>query len=403
MYLGLDEQNRQIFLPAAELVTHGVVLGRTGSGKTGLLTVLMEGAVAEGASVLAIDVKGDLASLAIQPTNAADLAAFPGLDYDKHLKGLREFGLDASHIAFHRENVETTVLIVGRDVGVLPAFDSSTVESVRPNVASVLNIIGIDATSPEGVLVTLLVERAMLEGEAAPVESWPERIGTASGSMNVVGMPLDEFVPPSGRKKLARNIAAFVASNHVSGPPLNVSLLLAAPKAQVTVLSLRDTPEMERPLVVRLIIERVMEVARKIPAQTALVLMLVLDEARGFLPPYPANPASKDAILEVLAKARAQGVGLVLGTQNPMDLDYKALSNVGTWFLGRLRDRDLERDLASEIEDRGLSEKVAMLAPRQFVMLTRDGNGQVLRVRHTLTVQRGPLSEEELQRLRLGR
>ena len=94
---------------------------------------------------------------------------------------------------------------------------------------------------------------------------------------------------------------------------------------------------------VSLLLNQILGWMRGRPGTTSLRAILCMDEVFGYMPPV-AEPPSKRPMLTLLKQARAFGLGLVLATQNPVDLDYKGLSNVGTWFLGRLQtERDKQR------------------------------------------------------------
>ena len=131
-----------------------------------------------------------------------------------------------------------------------------------------------------------------------------------------------------------------------------------------------------------------------------LKLLVCLDEARGYLPPHPYNPPTKEPICTILAQGRAHGIGMLIGTQSPMDLDYKALGNVGTWFVGRLRERDCVRDLAAELSNRGVTpERVSGLQQRRFLLMDKRGKHMELDTRQTFNFLFGPMGPEHIARL----
>ena len=148
---------------------------------------------------------------------------------------------------------------------------------------------------------------------------------------------------------------------------------------------------------------------RRQSGTTSLRAMVYMDEIYGYFPPHPANPPTKRPLLTLLKQARAQGVSIVLATQNPIDLDYKGLGNIGTWMVGRLQtdnDRARLRDgLVGAGVDAG-SVETLLGAARKRVFLLHDVHRSkpcLLASRFAMSYLRGPITREEIAQLMAGR
>jgi len=202
--------------------------------------------------------------------------------------------------------------------------------------------------------------------------------------------------------QIARAIVGFQrrATKWLNGSPLSIESYIGVNKPKVSVFTMRHLDEAERQFFASMLLSAVVDYMFRAPASNKLRLLIVLDEARGYLPPYPLNPPTKKPICTLLAQGRAQGIGMLIGTQNPNDMDYKALTNVGTWFLGKLRPRDCARDLKKELADRDVDQGVLSLIPqRHFLILKKDGTHAVTKIRWAYSFLRGPMSGDELLRL----
>jgi len=422
MYLGHNKKNKEITIPAADLLTHGVILGRTGSGKTGLTVALIEEAAAEGASVIVFDPKGDLTNLALSLASRRDFEDWAEGDAEEaflaHEEGLESFGLGFANVKLWRKFIDVNVYAPGKTAGggkqinVFPGFEvpkehnNSVKQRAARDVTAVLQAVGLGANTfdPAVVYLTEAVRWSWANNVALPITEWPGVLTSPPDYLKSFGgMKLEDFFPKRDRIKLARALIGFQhqADKWLTGDPLDVSWMADfASKTQIAVLSMRHLSEGDRLFFAGLMMNKIVEYMYETQASKALKLMVVLDEARGYLPPYPANPPTKAPICTLLAQGRAQGIGMVIGTQNPMDLDYKALSNVGSWFIGRLRERDCQRDLLSELNDRGIDiEDVTEMPHRRFLFLDKRGDNSLLNVRWCYNHLRGPMSGPELQRL----
>jgi hypothetical protein len=456
-YLGrqVDRETRQradapLLYPSADLVTHGVIVGMTGSGKTGLGIGLIEEAAIDGIPVLAIDPKGDLANLCLTfPTltgedfaprvneDAARLAgqtrdAFAEAQADLWRRGLDEWGQNGDRIARLREAADIVVYTpgstAGRPISVMQSFMAPSAEVmadpdlmgdvVAVAATSVLALAGIDAEplrSREHILLSTLFQHAWSEGRdldlAALIVAVQQPPVTRVGVMDI-----DAFFPPKDRFALAMRLNQILAAPGfaawLQGDPLDVQRLLytAEGKPKVAVLSIAHLDDHERMFFVSLLLNEVVRWMRAQRGTTSLRALVYFDEIFGYLPPV-ANPPSKAPLLKLLKQARAFGIGLTLATQNPVDLDYKALSNCGTWMLGRLQtERDKARVLdglegvaasAGEGFDRaGLDQVLSGLGKRVFLLHNVHARRPTLfETRWTMAYLRGPMGREELRRL----
>lgn len=421
MYLGINDDTRDnIDLPASDLTTHGVILGRTGSGKTGLTVALLEEVANSGASAIVFDPKGDLTNLALSLSDPADFAKWvePGGDAtearEAHAEGLRLSGLSTDSVAHWRNRVDVKIYAPGktygggRSINVFPTFEPPTADSVPPRerasreVGSVLEAIGSsgDPYDPALVFLAEAVMAAWENSRALPVDEWPGVLTEPHDRLlSFGGMDVDEFFPKRKRTALARKLIGFrhQADRWLSGERLDLHAMVERSKPEIAVFTMRHLTEDERHFFTGLMMNKLVDFMFETQSSQNLKLLITLDEARGYLPPYPHNPPTKGPICTILAQGRAMGIGMLIGTQSPMDLDYKALSNVGTWFVGRLRERDCNRDLASELKGRNVEvEEVTEMPQRQFLLLDKRGGHSALKVRWTLNYLRGPLGSNDL-------
>lgn len=438
-------------LPPHHLVTHGVVVGMTGSGKTGLVMVLVEEALRSGVPVLMIDVKGDLPNLLLsfpglspaefEPWVDADAAARDGKTPSavaeglahKWQEGLAGWGLGAADVAALRSSIAPRILTPGTTAGeplhVLSSLEGRSAlwdddeeaarEALSAAVSLLLRLVERDADparSREHVVLSLLAERRQRSGAASGLAELLADL--ARPPVATVGaMPMDEFLPPKERLALAQELNALLASPTFAswrqGAALDVAEWLRPRdgKTPVVVLSVAHLDDSERMLVLGLVLEQLLSYVRGLPGTSDLRALVLFDELYGFLPPHPANPPSKRPLLALLKQARAFGVGLILATQNPMDLDYKALSNAGLWFVGRLqtdadRERVVEGLVGSDsggggLDAGGLGDRLKALPPRTFFVrdVHRSPSTFFLETRWTLSWLRGPMTRREIGRL----
>ncbi|WP_437747800.1 helicase HerA-like domain-containing protein [Sorangium sp. So ce1504] len=448
---------RPFELPAHHLVTHGVVVGMTGSGKTGLVMVLVEEALRSGVPVLMVDVKGDLPNLLFTFPELSAAEFEPWIDPSAAARdgrstadvaeglaarwrdGLASSGLGSGDVAALRARMAPRLLTPGTTAGepvhVLSALETPSPlwdedeeaarEALSASLSLLLRLVGRDpdpARSREHVLLAHLAERRLRARRAAGLEELLADL--ADPPIAAVGaLGVDEFFAPKERQALARELNTLLASPTFAtwrkGAPLDVASWLApqvgsgsgGAKTPAVIVSVAHLDDDERLLVLGLLFDQLLSWVRGLSGTSDLRALVVFDEVFGFLPPHPANPPTKRPLLALLKQARAFGVGVVLATQNPMDLDYKALSNAGAWFVGRLQtDADRERVVeglsgadggAGGVGAAALSATLKALPPRTFFV--RDVHMQppsfLAETRFSLSWLRGPVTRREIGRL----
>jgi hypothetical protein len=437
-----------VLYSSRDLTTHAVCVGMTGSGKTGLCISLLEEAAIDGIPALCIDPKGDLGNLMLTFPNLAPEDFEPWIDpaeadrkgrtVAEHARavatrwreGLADWGQDGARIARLKDTVDVTIYTPGSNAGrplrVLESFappgDGADADAERDqimaSVSGLLTLLGIDpdpVASKEHIFLSSLLSHAWSKGETLELADLVHAI--ANPPFSRVGvMDLESFYPEGERQKLAMRVNGLLASPGfaawLEGDPLNVQRLLwtESGKPRIAILSIAHLSEAERMFFVSTLLSRVVSWMRRQSGTSSLRALLYMDEVFGFLPPV-SEPPSKRAMLTLLKQARAYGVGVVLATQNPVDIDYKALSNCGTWFLGRLQtERDVGRVLdglagaaaaAGESMDTTEVERLlAGLKSRVFLLKNAHDPGHVLfHTRWAMSYLRGPLTRSEIRRL----
>jgi len=433
-----------------DLTTHAVCVGMTGSGKTGLCISLLEEAALDGIPALVIDPKGDIANLLltfpgltaaefqpwIDPAEAARKGSTPDALAAKTAEtwknGLAEWGQDGERIRRFRESADIAIYTPGSDAGlplsILRSFapppegsDAGAVrERISAAVSGLLGLVGIAADplkSREHILVSAIVDDAWGKGHALDLAGLIGAIQKPPfGKVGV--FDVETFYPAKDRLELAMSINNLLASPGfgawLEGEPLDVQRLLFTPegKPRISIVSIAHLTDAERMFVVTLVANELVAWMRRQPGTSALRAIFYMDEIFGYFPPT-AMPPSKLPMLTLMKQARAFGLGVVLATQNPVDLDYKGLGNAGTWFIGRLQtERDRERVIDGLLSaqagagfDRGeLVKLMAGIAPRVFLMRNINDEAPTLfRTRWALSWLRGPLTQPEITRLMAGR
>jgi hypothetical protein len=436
-------------LDPADLLTHGLIVGMTGSGKTGLAIVLLEELLGQGVPVLAIDPKGDLGNLLLlfedldaasfQPWIDAEAARRDGKDVAtaardtaaRWKEGLGEWGLGSDAIGRLKKTHDAVIFTPGSEAGVplnvlqsldAPAvpFDSAE-EDLRDEiggiVAGLLGLLRIDADplqSREAILLSNLIEDGWRAGRGFGLEELIAAV--ADPPFDKLGaLPVETVFPRKDREglMLALNnlLAAPSFASWREGEPLDVDRLLRTPDGmpRLSVVYTAHLRDEERMFVTALLLDKVKTWMRRQGGTSELRALVYMDEVFGYFPPHPRNPPTKRPLLTLLKQARAQGVGVVLATQNPVDLDYKGLANMGTWMVGTLQteqDRDrLDDGLASAgLEKASLD--LLLDATRKRVFLLHDVHRPapcLLHSRWALSYLRGPLTRDEITRLMEGK
>jgi hypothetical protein len=415
---------------------------------------IVEEALRSRVPVLLIDVKGDLANLALT-FDALDGPSFePWVDGDaarrdgksvsevaealaaKWRDGLAAWGLGEDDVRALREQSKLRIITPGTTAGeplnVLSPLDQQSDlwehdeeaarEALSAAISLLLRMVQREADPTRGrehVLLSHLAERRLRGGQSAGLEEL--LIDLREPPLERVGaLSVDEFLPPKERADLAQDLNALIASPTFAtwrqGAPLDVGRWMAIdpddPRTPATIVSVAHLEDEERMLVLSLVLEQALAWVRGLSGTTDLRALILFDEVFGFLPPHPANPPTKRPLLALLKQARAFGVGCVLATQNPIDLDYKALSNAGLWFIGRLQtDADRERVVeglagsdasasGDRLEGPELGDVIKALPPRTFFVrnIHAKGPSQLMETRWTLAWLRGPMTRQEIKR-----
>lgn len=429
-----------------DLTTHAVIIGMTGSGKTGLGISMIEEALIDKIPVIAIDPKGDLGNLALQFPGLSASEFRPWVDpqqaanagsnveaYAEHQAtlwrdGLAQWGEDGARIQRLRDAADVTIYTpgstAGRPLSILQAFSAPPAavredsESFRDRVdataTSVLALLGVEGdpiSSREHILLANLLSASWSEGRDLDLAGLIAAIQTPPFSTIGV-MPLDSVFPPKERLVLAMKLNNLLAAPGfqvwMQGEPLNTANLLYTNtgKPRCAVVSIAHLNDEERMFFVTMLLADILAWIRTQPGTGSLRAILYIDELFGYMPPV-ANPSSKILLLTLLKQARAFGLGVVLSTQNPVDLDYKGLANTGTWFIGRMQ---TERDKSRVMEglegasngaafDRDAMEKtIAGLGKRVFLMHSVHENAPVtFETRWTLSYLAGPMTREQIK------
>lgn len=440
-YLGRDVSTGAPFLyDSKHLTTHAVVIGMTGSGKTGLSIGLLEEAAIDGVPAIVVDPKGDLGNLLLTFPNLApeDFAPWAPHGSDaasearKWREGLAGWQQDGERIARLRAAAEVSIYTPGSRSGqplsILGSLaapkeserdDEILTEKVTQVATSLLGLVGIEAEpgkSREHVLVATILQKAWAAGEDLDLAGLVMRV--QDPPFDRVGvLDLESFFSKKDRFELAVAYNAMLAAPGFdawsAGPPLDVASLLWTKegKPRISILSIAHLDDAQRMFFVSLLLGQMVAWMRSQPGTPSLRAMFFMDEVVGYFPPV-AMPPSKRPLLLLLKQARAFGLGVVLATQNPVDLDYKGLSNAGTWLIGRLQ---TERDKARVLDglegvgssvgakgfDRDSMDRILSgLAKRSFYVHDVHADAPVvIESRWTMSYLRGPLTRDEIKRL----
>ena len=440
-------QDELVLYDSKDLTTHAVIIGMTGSGKTGLGIGMIEEAAIDRIPVIAIDPKGDLGNLLLtfpelrgedfQPWVNPKEAETKGLSVEVYAEaqakswrdGLSAWGQDGARIARLREAADLAVYTPGSSAGlpvsVLRSFQAPSPqlkadldlyrERIQATATSLLALLDISAdplTSPEHILFANILQhywdanRSLdIAGLIAAIQQPPmERIGV---------MDIESFFSAKDRFALAMRLNNLLAAPGfeawMEGEPLDAGRLLynESGKPRVAIMSIAHLSDPERMFFVAMLLNEILSWMRAQPGTSSLRAMLYMDEIFGYMPPT-ANPPSKVLLLTLLKQARAYGLGLVLSTQNPVDLDYKGLANTGTWFIGRLQtERDkarvmegLEGAAGGRFDKQAMEQRLAALGKRVFLMHNVHENAPVVfNTRWTLSYLAGPLTRSQIKAL----
>jgi len=433
-----------------DLVTHGVCVGMTGSGKTGLCISLLEEAAIDNIPAIIIDPKGDMPNLLLTfpqlqtqdflPWVNEDDARKKGISSEDFAKqqselwknGLASWGQSGDRIAQLRQAVDFVVYTPGSNSGVpvsiLKSFSAPPVAIMDDNellsdrivstVTSLLGLLGKEADpirSREHILLSTILDASWKQGRDLDLAALIQQIQTPP--VNKVGvLDLESFYPSKDRFDLAlllNNLLAAPGFNSwLEGEPLDIGQILYTPqgKPRMAIFSIAHLNDVERMFFVSLLLNQILAWTRTQSGTNSLRALVYMDEIFGYFPPV-ANPPSKAPLLTLLKQARAFGVGILLATQNPVDLDYKGLSNTGTWFIGRLQtERDKMRVLeglegvaattGTKFDRQSMEQTLAGLGSRIFLMNNvHDDAPVIFQTRWAMSYLRGPLTRTQIKTL----
>ncbi|MEE8331905.1 MAG: DUF87 domain-containing protein [Acidimicrobiia bacterium] len=433
----------------SDLTTHGVIVGMTGSGKTGLGVIFLEEALRSGVPTLILDPKGDMTNLLLNFPDLLPKDFEPWIDEgvarkegktaaemaqgtaDLWKNGLAGWDLGSDQMRELKDSTEFTVYTPGSAAGVpvnivgsLSAPDlnwddnaETLADEIEGFVSGLLGLTGIESdplSSREHILISNLMANAWQNGKDLDLAKLIGQVQTPP--IRKLGVfDVDTFFPEKDRLALAMKLNGLVASpafsSWMAGPPLDIQSMLwdDSGKPKAAILYLAHLSDEERQFVVTLALAKVVTWMRTQSGSGELRALIYMDEVFGFVPPT-AQPPAKKPILTILKQARAFGVGLLLSTQNPVDLDYKAMSNAGTWCIGRLQtERDKARILegmqsaTGAIDTKAMDETISGLDKRQFVLhSTREKSPSIFTTRWAMSYLRGPLTKDQVSLLTDG-
>jgi len=448
--LATKKRGGLLLYDSKDLVTHGVCVGMTGSGKTGLCISLLEEAAIDGVPCLVIDPKGDLGDLLLtfpdlepedlRPWISEEEAAKKGVAADEFAKqqadmwrdGLAEWGQDAERIGRLKEAADFTIYTPGSTAGlpvsILKSFAAPTGavltdtealhDRINTAVTSILGLVGVTADpiqSREHILLSTLFESAWSAGQDLDLAMLIQQI-QAPPFAKVGVLDLEKFYPQKDRFGLAtllnNLLAAPTFQTWLEGEALDIGRMLftSEGRPRVSIFSISHLSDAERMFFVSLLLNEILGWVRAQSGTGSLRAIVYMDEIFGYFPPV-AEPPSKKPLLTLLKQARAYGVGVLLATQNPVDLDYKGLANTGTWFIGRLQtERDKARLLEglegvaagsdTRFDRRQMEETLAGLGKRVFLMYNAHEDAPVVfHTRWALSYLSGPLTRAQIKRL----
>ncbi|MCL4229962.1 MAG: DUF853 family protein [Dehalococcoidia bacterium] len=432
---------------ADDLTTHGLIVGMTGSGKTGMSTVLIEECIKAGIPVIAIDPKGDLVNLALcfdhleparftawvddvsarrdgQSREEAGLAAAAAWS-----RGLAEWGISAGDVTGYRAGHDLRILTPGSTAGIPlslvdrldppPAETLDDPEEFRDQVDAVvtalLGLVDIEADpvrSREYILLHAIIGEAWKAGRALTLEGLIGAV--ARPTFDRLGaLPLDTVYPERERQDLMLALNGILASPQLEawrqGEPVDIDRWLQAPdgRPRLTIIYTAHLADRERMSVTALVLNRLRSWMRRQAGTGELRCLVYMDEIFGYFPPT-ANPPTKKPLLTLLKQARAFGVGVLLATQNPVDLDYKGLSNMGFWAIGRLQTPQDQARVREGVQgalagsDIGLDFDRLMAGVQKRVFLVHNihrGAPSLVHTRWAMSYLRGPLTRDEVGRI----
>ena len=449
-YIGKEETSKDVYTPLVyknkDLLTHAAIIGMTGSGKTGLGISLLEEAAIDNIPSIIIDPKGDMTNLLLtfpqlqgsdfEPWIEEQDAINNGLTVKEHAqntaklweKGIQEDFQSKERIQKLKDSADFTIYTPGSTAGVqisiLSSFKAPAREILEDNdllvslinstVSSILSLIEEknDSISKESILISSIFMNYYTAGKDISLEQLISLI--VSPPFEKVGVfDLETFFAQDDRLKLALKLNTIIASpsfkTWIEGEVLDISNLLydESGKAKVSIFSIAHLSDSQRMFFVSILLNQMVSWMRRQEGTTSLKALLYMDEIFGYFPPS-SNPPSKQPMLTLLKQARSFGVGIILSTQNPVDIDYKGLANIGTWFIGRLQtkqDKEKVIDGLSSANDGNLDKTqllnlLSNLEKRTFILKNINEEGiKVFKTRWALSYLKGPLPSDSIKKL----
>ena len=436
-----DDAKTDVTVATDDLVTHAVIVGMTGSGKTGLGVGLIEECLNAGVPTLLIDPKGDLTNLAlvfpglsaaefepwVDPAQAkaagVDTTAFAAQQAQLWKDGLAPWGIAEPELAAFKAKFDVAIFTPGSTSGiplnVLGSLQSPqtsdpevVADEIEGYVTSLLSVVGINAdplSSRKHILLSNIIAAAWAAGEDIDLPTLLARVNQPP--MRKLGVfDIDEFFPPKERTAFAMRLNAVLAApsfaNWITGQPIDIASMLWTPDGtpRCAIVTTAHLSDQDRQSATSLVLSKFVTWMRRQSGTTDLRALLYMDEVAGYLPPT-ANPPTKKPIMLLMKQARAFGVGVVLSTQNPVDVDYKAISNAGTWLIGRLttendKARLLEGMRTAEVDTGSISAQISGLGKRQFLVRKAGKNEPVLfATKWARSYLRGPMTRDQIARV----
>jgi hypothetical protein len=438
-----------VMYDSKDLVTHGVCVGMTGSGKTGLCIALLEEAAIDSIPAIIIDPKGDMTNLLLAFPNLSTAEFLPWINTDDAArvnksteqfaaeqadawkKGLEQWGQDGMRIQKLRKSADFAVYTPGSasgtPVSVLNSFacpaaailedPEATADLIISATSGLLGLIGVTGdpiSSREHILISNIIQHHWRQSQDVDIALLIRSIQTPPFE-RVGAFVTDSFFPAKERFELALKMNNLLAaprfSSWLEGEPLDVARFLhtSEGRPRISIFSIAHLSDAERMFFVTLLLNQVVAWMRTQPGTTSLRALIYMDEVAGYLPPV-SDPPSKKPLMLLFKQARAFGVGVLLATQNPVDLDYKALSNAGTWFIGHLQTpQDIDRlvkgmgSYAAESEE-DLRRTISGLGKRIFLMKNiHESAPELFQTRWCLSYLRGPLTLTQIKSLSAGK
>lgn len=437
--------DQPVLYDPADLTTHGVIVGMTGSGKTGLGIGILEEAALQGIPALIIDPKGDVTNLLLHFPNLAPADFEPWVDSEiarregkttaqaaaeaasSWKKGLAEWGIAPQRIQALQRSVQYAIYTPGSESGlpvsILTSLAAPDVlwetnrevlrEKIASTVTAILGLVGFEDIDPlrsrEHILLSTILENAWSRGQRLDLESLI--LQTQTPPITKLGVfDVESFFPSKDRQSLAVRLNSVLAApsfqTWVEGQPLDVDSLLRTRdgRPRHSVFYIAHLSDTERMFFVTLLLSAAEAWMRTRQGASGLRALLYFDEIHGYLPPV-ANPPSKPVMIRMFKQARAFGFGLVLATQNPVDFDYKALSNAGTWFIGKLQTDQDKQHLLDGLETPGISraeldKTITRLGKRIFLLHNTHAKGPaIFQTRWAMNYLPGPLTRAQIPAL----